>query len=1807
MKTLVAIEAPVASASPAWGRSGRMIRLLLGPILMAMVVATGLATPAKAAPKVVQLSAGAFHTCALTPSGGVKCWGAGGDGALGNGSNTDQNTPVDVTGLTTGVAAVSAGLYHTCALTTAGEVKCWGYNGYGQLGDGSTNSGNAPVPVMGLSGVETISGGGFHTCALTTAGAVTCWGANSFGQLGDGTTTNRNQPVQTVLTNGVAAITTGYHHTCALMTNGAVKCWGDNYRGQLGDGSNTTSHQPVNVLGLAGVSALAAGEDHTCALKASGEVNCWGDNSEGQLGDGTFDHSNMPVPVSLATGLSTVAAISAGGDHTCALTTNGGVMCWGDNFRGQLGNGTSGNVSNSPVSVTDLSSGVAAIAAGYYHTCALTTGGGVKCWGYNYYGELGDGTNMNSAVPVDVPGIFGPADTTAPAIVVPPGIQAEATSPAGAIVTYDAEATDPDDAVASFACTPASGSTFGLGTTTVTCTAMDSHGNSSSASFPVTVVDTTPPAITDVPSDITVAAGPGGEAVIDYTLPTATDLVDGPVSVVCTPPPGSTFQLGQTTVTCTATDTHGNRSSASFSISVSDTTPPEISDVPSDITVAAGPGGEAVVDYTLPTATDLVDGAVSVVCTPPPGSTFQLGQTTVTCTASDAHGNAASASFTVTVEAADLALSLDGPVAAVVAGDPGGADLVVHVSNLGPQANSGGYTVTGSLPSGVTFDNGTGCASAAGGFACSAVGLAAGASDTYVVLIRVLPSAAPGSDAVTATVSSTGTLDPNGANNSATTGVEITTSADLAVSMSGPGTGQPAGDAAGFDYTVTVRNDGPSDNRGGYTVAGTLPAGISFVGGAGCAAAAAGFACDAGDLAAGVSDTLIVHVQSTTATPAGTAVASVIVSSRGTTDPNPVNDSASAAVLIIRSADLEVRIDAPQVVTAGFSSDVVISVVNHGPLANEGGYTVTGSLPSGVTFTDGSGCTTASAGFVCAGGDLAAGAMEPLTVHLEFAASLPPGNVSVSVSVASNGTVDPVTSNDSASTIIAIGTAADLSVSFTAPQTPQIPGDPAGFDYTLRVANAGPSDFTGTYLVTISAPPGISLVSGVDCPASLPGLVTCNGGDLAVGATAMFTIHAFVDPTIQPGSTTSLASLSSTGTPDPLPGNETASTTVPIAQATADLAVTMLAGPSPAAPGMLIFLTVGVQNLGPSDHTGGYEVTGELPIDVSLEETGPGCSSRPGGFRCFGGVLPSGATDTFYVAVRVLTIPDPPVSASASVSTTGTPDPYVDNDSASVALDIVALADLWLTLEGPTGPLVAGDPAGFDYSIGVTNNGPSDHAGGYTVRGELPTGVSFVSGAGCSTAAGGFACSSSATLAAHATKPFSVHVMVASSFTDSSLDARATVSSSGTIDPAASNNVAVAGVAVVPRADVRAASLTSTPVDPTLDASTDPSRNSVTFRFSLMNDGPSDAQAVSIQAAGIDIDGYCVVVVPADCGSPAQFSAVPPAIGSRMPGQGATIAVRAHASPSLRHGPLVLTSSITATSTTPDPNPGNETRTVAVTVITVPDEVTNLRATPGNGNVVVSWAAPAINGGAPLDAAFPYVLTASSTGQPRTIQVPPSAVGPCLAPEARVCYDVTGLTNGKSYRINVVAVNRVGPSDAGIPVAPQANSATPSPNSAARIVPLNTALNLPATCSVATAQRPICVTQYAIPRGGGGIAAIESGVPIPAGFCGSPCAGNVGVQMFASSRSWVDPTRPIVVTITWDASLGPQQPPIYVQSGTGTPTVLAPCMSSSKANPDPCLRTSSTVGGSPSGQGYGDRIASILFTSDVGLILVAQR
>ena len=294
-------------------------------------------------------------------------------------------------------------------------------------------------------------------------------------------------------------------------------------------------------------------------------------------------------------------------------------------------------------------------------------------------------------------------DTTAPVVTAPDEVVAEATAANGAAVTFASTATDAVTPDLTVSCTPASGSTFALGTTAVTCSATDAAGNTGTDSFNVIVRDTTAPTISNVPADITAEATAASGAVVTYLDPTAEDAVTTNVSVTCAPASGSTFALGTTTVTCSATDDAGNTATETFDVTVQDTTAPTITNVPANITAEATGADGAAVTYTNPTADDAVTASVTVTCAPASGSTFALGSTTVTCSATDEAGNTATETFTVTVQDTTAPAIANTPANITAEATSADGATVTYTSPTATDAVDAEPTVTCAPESGSTF------------------------------------------------------------------------------------------------------------------------------------------------------------------------------------------------------------------------------------------------------------------------------------------------------------------------------------------------------------------------------------------------------------------------------------------------------------------------------------------------------------------------------------------------------------------------------------------------------------------------------------------------------------------------------------------------------------------------------------------------------------------------------------------------------------------------------------------------------------------------------------------------------------------------------------------------------------------------------------------------------------------------------------------------------------------------------------------------------------------------------------------------
>ena len=312
---------------------------------------------------------------------------------------TPATTSVPTTAPPPAAYDIAAGSNHSCTLND-GKVLCWGSNLHGQLGNGesgATAHSSVPVEAEGITDAVAVGTGMEHSCAVHATGEVSCWGDDSSGELGNGETTDSVPlPVKVIGLDDAIDVTAGHWHTCALHYTGAVSCWGSNHDGQLGnDDMGVDSAVPVSVSGISDAVSVSANGEHSCAVHGTGEVSCWGDNWRGELGNGESGpgaESAVPVKVS---GISDALEVASGLDHTCALHSTGAVSCWGNNEYGQVGNGRdyitevlNDSFITGPDEVVSLD-GAIAITAGSASSCALRETGEISCWGANGSGQLG--------------------------------------------------------------------------------------------------------------------------------------------------------------------------------------------------------------------------------------------------------------------------------------------------------------------------------------------------------------------------------------------------------------------------------------------------------------------------------------------------------------------------------------------------------------------------------------------------------------------------------------------------------------------------------------------------------------------------------------------------------------------------------------------------------------------------------------------------------------------------------------------------------------------------------------------------------------------------------------------------------------------------------------------------------------------------------------------------------------------------------------------------------------------------------------------------------------------------------------------------------------------------------------------------------------------------------------------------------------------------------------------------------------------------------------------------------------------------
>jgi alpha-tubulin suppressor-like RCC1 family protein len=355
--------------------------------------------PALSDGHVIAVAGGDDFSCALRDDNSVACWGLGSSGQLGDGTLASwQPQHVALTAPT----AVATGTYHSCAITGAAhDVYCWGNDGDGQLGDGGGPPHADPLFTK-ISNAVQLALGDAHSCALLGDDTVRCWGEGKDGELGNGMFTDDSPPVKVTGLANISAIAAGDHFTCAATPGGAF-CWGFDGEGELGDGGGASRASPQLVPNVSPLvpTLVAAGSSHACVAGASTTL-CWGAGDSGQLGNGTKPAISGAVTVTNPAPMWTPSRLAAGGDHTCAVDTTGQLRCWGNNDSGEIGDGSSTTRPNPmAIAMTPVTATVTDAVAGDDITCAETTAG-PRCWGSNFFGQLGDGTAADRRKPVAV-------------------------------------------------------------------------------------------------------------------------------------------------------------------------------------------------------------------------------------------------------------------------------------------------------------------------------------------------------------------------------------------------------------------------------------------------------------------------------------------------------------------------------------------------------------------------------------------------------------------------------------------------------------------------------------------------------------------------------------------------------------------------------------------------------------------------------------------------------------------------------------------------------------------------------------------------------------------------------------------------------------------------------------------------------------------------------------------------------------------------------------------------------------------------------------------------------------------------------------------------------------------------------------------------------------------------------------------------------------------------------------------------------------------------------------------------------------
>ncbi|MCH8991827.1 MAG: DUF11 domain-containing protein, partial [Acidobacteria bacterium] len=783
--------------------------------------------------------------------------------------------------------------------------------------------------------------------------------------------------------------------------------------------------------------------------------------------------------------------------------------------------------------------------------------------------------------------------------------------------------------------------------------------------------------------------------------------------------------------------------------------------------------------------------------------------------------------------AADLALTkADDPDPAVAGGT---LTYTLTVTNNGP-SGAPNVVVVDTLAAGVTFVSGVGCTEAGGVVTC-AVGTVLVGVDQIVSFTVVLdPSLAEGAVLTNNATVSGDVVDETAANDSDSEFTTVTREADLSVAKTD--SPDPAIAGGQLTYTITVTNLGPSD-ASGVTVTDTLPAAVTFVsstpGSPDCTHSAGVVTCTLGDIAAGDSATVTITVTTDPSLAEGATITNTASAVATELDPVTVNDSVTEDTRITREADLSVtKTDSPDPVVAGETLTYTITVTNLGP-SDASGVTVTDLLPAEATFvssTPGSPDCAHSAGVVtCDLGGIAAGDSATVTITVTTDPSLAEGATITNTASAAATEPDPATANDSVTEDTTITREADLSIAKSDDIDPAIAGGP--LTYTITVTNLGPSDASGV-TVTDTLPAGTTFVSGVGCTVA-SGVVTCDLGDIAVGANATATITVTTDPSLAEGATiTNQASAAATEL-DPVSANDTTTEDTGIIRQ-ADISVAKTHDPEPAVAGAEFTYTITVSNNGPSDASN-IVIQDTLPAEATFVSGSPNCTELNGVVTCNLGDVAAGGT-----AVATITVSTGPSLVEGTIIANGVtagadePDPESANDTATDDTTITRVSDLELTKTDTPDPVVAG--AELTYTIGVTNLGPSDSTG-ITVVDTLPPGTTFVTSTpgppACSEASGVVTCNLG-DLALGQSTQMTITIAVGSSATGSIFNLAVVTANES--DSELANNADHETTAIAAEADL-AITKTDDP-DPVIAGDV------LTYTLTVTNNEPSGATGVTV-------------------------------------------------------------------------------------------------------------------------------------------------------------------------------------------------------------------------------------------------------------------------------------------------------------------------------------------------------------------------